>query len=132
MEILDKVVAHSKGIQNPFLQRRVMRFIDYFKQALSQHTSTVPLPSLHKSESVNSTISYEWVYDNMRWCFNLEEDDSKSYWYIVAKDRINRLEMNATFDGKFQDDMMEEILMMIIPWCIERVTQGTRISRLFK
>jgi len=131
MEILDKVIAHSKGIQNPILQRRVIRFIDYFKQALSQNTLTIPLPSLHISESTNTNVSYEWVYENIRWCFTLDEDNSKSYWFVVAKDKNFDLNIDANFAGGFTDILMKNILMTIMPWCIERVSYGTGISKLF-
>jgi len=132
LNIFSEILRHIANIRNNILRNRVKRFINSFNLIIMHLPNSMlrTLPTLKLDESTDVLVKCEWVFQYMRLGFNLEEDSSESYWYLVAKDNYLNIDINVS--GDFNDDVMVEILKIIVPMCIEGAgLSGARVPSVF-
>ena len=122
VDIFSDIMDEINDIKNEKLKNKSRKFIICFNRILNEYLKdiNISLPPLRTSEIDEYSILYEWYFQSCRFGFRIENDDSESYWHLIAK--INDMDINIS--GDFCNENMNQVLYTVVSFVLGDIKYG--------
>lgn len=115
MNVFGNIVGKIVKIQNPFIRKQVICFVNEFTRVLEKlQNSSNYFPPFIMGEDEDS-VFLEWVFKDFRAGFTFCENEDESMWFVVSNRNLSELSLSG--DLKMTD--YYRAIIMAVSFAVE-------------